>query len=198
MPRTEEANQRIREAQQAKILDAARKLFARKGMATTMADIAIAAEISQGLAYRYFTNKEAIFKELVRQTTQTGLTTLQRITEMPGTPGQRLAMLISMIFTNNPERLEYYQLALQMVGDEAIPDDLHELLIQPGRAFQDILRQLITEGQATGEVAQGDPEQLVIAVMACFDGLSRLALRNSDHFKQHFPDAGIILRMLKS
>jgi hypothetical protein len=38
MPRTEEANQRIREAQRAKILEAAWTVFARKGRAMTMAD----------------------------------------------------------------------------------------------------------------------------------------------------------------
>src|SRR5262245_10565427 len=59
MPRTEEANQRVREAQRAKILDGATAAIARKGWAATMADVAAAAEVSQGLAYRYFANKEA-------------------------------------------------------------------------------------------------------------------------------------------
>jgi AcrR family transcriptional regulator len=68
MPRTPEANQRIREAQRAKILESARSVFARKGMETTITDIAAEAQISLGLAYRYFADKEAIFSELVKQT----------------------------------------------------------------------------------------------------------------------------------
>jgi AcrR family transcriptional regulator len=59
MPRTEEANQRIREAQRAKILEAAWNVFARHGLTATMADVAAAAEVSYGLVYRYFVNKEA-------------------------------------------------------------------------------------------------------------------------------------------
>jgi len=60
MPRTPEANQRIREAQRAKILESARSVFARKGMEATITDIAAEAQISLGLAYRYFADKEAI------------------------------------------------------------------------------------------------------------------------------------------
>jgi len=65
MPRTEAANQRRRSAQREKILDAARKVFARKGMAATMGEIAAEASVSHGLAYHYFANKEALFHALV-------------------------------------------------------------------------------------------------------------------------------------
>src|SRR5258708_32691284 len=55
MPRTEESNQRIREEQTHKIMVAATKVFARKGLAATkMADIAAEAGISYGLLYNYF------------------------------------------------------------------------------------------------------------------------------------------------
>src|SRR5579885_969224 len=97
MPRTPEANQRIREAQRAKILESARRVFARKGMAATIADIAAEAQISLGLAYRYFTDKEAILAELVKQTIPDDSAGFQQLLEMPGTAGERLAMLISRI-----------------------------------------------------------------------------------------------------
>lgn len=50
MPRTEESNQRIRDEQTRKIITAATKFFAHKGLAATrMADIAAEAGISYGL-----------------------------------------------------------------------------------------------------------------------------------------------------
>src|SRR5919205_3742109 len=97
MPRTPEANQRIREAQRAKILASARSVFARKGMEATITDIAAEAQISLGLAYRYFADKEAIFAELVKQTVPDDSTEFQKLVEMSGTPGERLAALISNI-----------------------------------------------------------------------------------------------------
>ena len=197
MPRTEEANQRIREEQRAKILDGARKVFARKGLAATMADVAAEALVSQGLAYRYFANKEAIFHALFEQIVQTSLAGMPRILEMPGTPGERLDFLISSAWEGRREHPEFYQLMYQVLSDEATPDNLRELIGRQGQAYRDVMRQLIVEGQAAGEVAEGDPDQMVIVVLACLDGLSRLVLWDSEQVKKHFPDAGLLLRMLK-
>ncbi len=197
MPRTEEANQRVREEQRAKILDGARKVFARKGMAATMADVAVEAKVSQGLAYRYFANKEAIFQALFEQIVQTSLAGMPRILEMPGTPGKRLDFLISSAWEGRREHPEFYQLMYQVLSDEAAPDNLRELIGRQGQAYRDVMRQLIVEGQAAGEVAEGDPDQMVIVVLACLDGLSRLVLWDSERVKKHFPDAGLLLRMLK-
>jgi AcrR family transcriptional regulator len=197
MPRTEEANQRIREEQRTKILDGARKVFARKGMAATMAEVAAEASVSQGLAYRYFANKEAIFHELVEQAVQTGIAGIQRIPRMPGTPGERLELLVSKAWEGRREHPEYYQVLYQVLDDEATSGDIRELIGKQGKAYLGVLRQLIVEGQATGEVARGDPDQLVIVILACLDGLTRLALRDPEQVKKHFPDIGIILRIFK-
>jgi AcrR family transcriptional regulator len=197
MPRTEEANQRIREEQRAKILDGARKVFARKGMAATMADVAVEAKVSQGLAYRYFSNKEALFHALFEQVVQTSLAGMQRILEMPGTPGERLDFLISSAWEGRREHPEFYQLMYQVLSDEATPDNLRELIGRQGQAYQDVMRQLIVEGQVTGEVVGGDPDQMMIVVLACLDGLSRLALWDSERVKKHFPETEIILRIFK-
>jgi AcrR family transcriptional regulator len=197
MPRSEEANQRIREEQRAKILDGARKVFARKGMAATMAEVAAAASVSQGLAYRYFASKEAIFHELVEQSVQSGIARIQRILQMQGTPGERLDFLISMAWEGRRENPEIYQLLYQVLDDEATSSAIRELIGRQGQAYQDVMRQLIVEGQATGEVSEGDPDQLVIVVLACLDGLTRLALRDPERVKGNFPDNRIILRIFK-
>jgi AcrR family transcriptional regulator len=199
MPRTPEANQRIREAQRAKILESARSVFARKGMEATITDIAAEAQISLGLAYRYFADKEAILSELVKQTVPDDSAGFQKLVEMPGTPGKRLAVLISSIVAarGHREPLEAHQLLNHALQASAMPDDVRELL---GRRYQmllDTMRQLIVEGQATGEVAPGDPDQLVAVVSACLDGLTRWALRDPEQFRTYVPDAEIVLRLFK-
>ena len=84
MPRTEEAKQRIREEQRTQILEAARRVFARKGLVATVDDVAAEAGVSHGLAYRYFANKVALFHALVEQAMQVSPVIML---EMPGTPG---------------------------------------------------------------------------------------------------------------
>src|SRR6266545_7958955 len=85
---------RSRETQRANILEAARRVFARKGKAATMADVAQAASVSQGLAYRYFASKEQIYREVVEQALhQAALATVLPLHETSTTPGQRLTLL---------------------------------------------------------------------------------------------------------
>jgi AcrR family transcriptional regulator len=199
MPRTSEANQRIREAQRAKILESARSVFARKGMEATITDIAAEAQISIGLAYRYFADKEAIFSELVKQTIPADSLSFQQLLEMPVTPGKRLAVLISSIVAARGQRepLEAHQLLHHALQAGAMPDDVREHL---GRRYQmllDTMRQLIVEGQASGEVVPGDPDQLVAVMSACLDGLTRWALRDPEQFRTYVPDAQIVLRLFQ-
>ncbi|MBA2678522.1 MAG: TetR/AcrR family transcriptional regulator [Ktedonobacteraceae bacterium] len=198
MPRSEEANQRIREEQRAKILEGARKVFARKGRAATMAEVAAEAGVSQGLTYRYFASKEVLFNTLIEQMMQSGPTIMQRIREMPGTPGERLAFCVSSVVESRREQPEFYQFLYQILLDETLPNHLRELLSQQGLLFQDAMRQLIIEGQATGEVVKDDPDQLLAAIMACLEGLWRgMVLLDPEKVRKHFPEARIILRMLK-
>ncbi len=199
MPRTPEANQRIRQAQRAKILESARSVFARNGMAATIKDIAAEAQISLGLAYRYFADKEAILAELVKQTVPDDSVGLQKLVEGPGTPGERLATLISSIVVARGQRkpLEAHQLLHHALDAGVMPEEMREML---GKRYQMLLvtmRQLIVEGQSTGEVAPGDPDQLVAVVSACLDGLTRWALRDPEQFRTYVPDAEIVLRLFQ-
>jgi AcrR family transcriptional regulator len=199
MPRTAEANQRIREAQRAKILHSARSVFARKGMEATIADIAAEAQISLGLAYRYFADKEAIFSELVKQTVPDDAAGFQKLVEMPGTPGKRLATLLSSIVGARGQReaLEAHQLLQHALDADAMPKELRELLSKRYHLLLMTMRQLIAEGQATGEIVPGDPDQLVAIMSACIDGLTRWALRDPEQFHAYVPDAQIILRLVQ-
>jgi AcrR family transcriptional regulator len=194
MPRTEEVNQLIREAQRAKILEAARKVFSHKGWSATMADIAAEAEVSQGLAYRYFSNKESIFNELAEHAIQTTQTALQRISMMPGTPWERISLLISKILENKQELLGFFQFFYQ---NKDKSNDLYKPFLNQKQSLQNVLKQLVIDGQSSGEVTEGDPEQLVVAVTACIDGLSKFALNSPEKYKMLFPDANIILKLLK-
>lgn len=195
MPRSAVANERIRGAQRAAILEAARVVFARRGLAATMDEVAQAAGVSHGLAYRYFPGKARLFRALAEDAltrSPEGPGVLAR----PGTPGERLGHLLSVVLRNRREHPETFQLLHHVLNDRGAPPDLLELAQERGRQFRHALRQLIVEGQASGEVADDDPDQLVTAITACLDGLGRAAAADPGHSGASFPDAGIILRML--
>lgn len=198
MARTAEANQRLREAQRAKILKSASLVFARRGRAATMADVAAEAGISQGLAYRYFPNKEALFQELVEQTMRDLSVTMLHRLEQPGKPGERLFSLVSSMVESRRKRPEFYQMLEQALSDEAVSHRLHALVSKHAQTAQEQLRQLIVEGQAEGSIRTVDPDQLVRAIFVYLDGLARgFTLYGPEQFHQHFPDAEILLHMLR-
>ena len=67
-----------------------------------------------------------------------------------------------------------------------------------GEVVQGIMRELIVEGQATGEIARDDPDQLMFALMACINGLVQWTPPiDPEKALQHYPDPNIILRMLR-
>jgi AcrR family transcriptional regulator len=199
LPRSEQANEQIRKETTDKILEAAKEVFATKGRAATMADIAAKAEISQGLAYHYFSSKEEIFNILLKKALEADGGPAARIEKIRGTPGTRLALLISYILEDRRRNPGFSQLLWQVISDESAPDELRQLVMRNGKVIQDIMRQLIVEGQACGEIAMDDPDQLMVALLACFDGLMKRAnMLDADAGKKNFPDAKIILRMLES
>lgn len=190
--------QRSPELQRANILEGARRAFAHKGQAATMADVAQAAGVSQGLAYRYFASKEQIYRELVEQALeQAALATALSPREPPATPGEQIALLITRMVEYRRDHLEVFQLLDQALNADRAPDDLAELIRRHRERFLDELRRLIVEGQASGEVASGDPEQLVIALSVMLEGLTRLGLHHPEHFHRLCPEPAILLRMLK-
>lgn len=198
MARTAEANQRLREAQRANILKSASRVFARKSRTATMADVALEAGVSQGLAYRYFPNKEALFQELVEQTMRDLAAAMLRRLEQPGKPGERLFSLVATMVESRRERPDFFQMLDQALSDEAMSHRLHELVHRQARTVQEMLRQLIVEGQADGSVRVVDPDQLVRAILVYLDGLARgFTLYGPEQFHQHFPDAEILLHMLR-
>ncbi|MGH9918803.1 MAG: TetR/AcrR family transcriptional regulator [Nitrososphaerales archaeon] len=197
-PRTEEANQQVRQEAKQRILDAARRVFARRGPAATMAEVAKEAEISQGLAYRYFPSKEALLATLVKQSAESGGGLSARLKAIPGSPGERLHLLISFILESRRREPEFYQLLYQVLTDYSTPNELREVVRKGGEVFQAEVRKLIVEGQKTGEVADDDPDQLLGAVSACLDGLSRAMLVLApEAASASIPDARVVMRMLR-
>lgn len=196
MPRTEAANERVRRDARARILAGARAAFARKGMAATMADVAAAAGVSQGLAYRYFGDKDDLVRALVAEAVQQADAAGSPLA-LPGGAAERLDRLITTMVEARQAEPELFLLFQHVASDPATPGDLLEVIRARGRAMAAAMRQLIIEAQAAGEAAQDDPDQLVTAVLACLDGLGRLAVDRPGQGAGHFPAAEIITRMLQ-
>jgi AcrR family transcriptional regulator len=185
----------MRDRANRRILEAARRVFARKGLGATVADIADEAGVSQGLAYRYFPSKEAIFHTLLRQMLQPGeVDRLYEDSEM--TPRERLERFVSGTIRLRREHPEFYRFLFQALSDQKLPKDIRDKLTAHGQEIRRVLRRLIVEGQVNGEVSKGEPDQLVDVILACLEGLSMRLAYSNPSTKVQLPDAGLILRLL--
>jgi AcrR family transcriptional regulator len=196
VPRAEVANELVRREARARILAGARAAFARKGMAATMADVAASAGVSQGLPYRYFSDKEDLIRTLVTDAVRQADAEDSPL-ESPGGAAARLRRVITSMAGARRAQPELFLLMQHVASDPAAPRELLELIVARGRAVASTMRQLVTQAQAAGDAAPDDPDQLVTAVMACLDGLGRFMLAYPGQGAEHFPAAEIIIRMLR-
>jgi len=195
MPRTQEAYQQIRDERREQILSTAAEVFARNGLASTkISDIAEAAGISQGLLYRYFANKEELFAELIEWVTHRAIQQAQAALEHSGTPWEKLHWLTEQFIQGILQYPMYYQLFSQALS---LSGRVREI-IQEMEALTKALRQLIVEGQALGQVAKRDPDQLVLLYLCCLYGLAAGTGFRHDKLAAYFPDAEAVLLFLKA
>src|ERR1051326_3773686 len=173
MPRTEEANQRIRDERKEQVLQAAAGVFARKGLADAkIVDIAAAAGISHGLAYRYFPSKEEVCAELVARSLNGVSRIAEDVLEQPGTPWDKLRWITEQTLSGMRRRPEYTLVVLHALTNEAVPAEVRELAIRQSETMTRVLMRLIREGQATGQVVSGEPAQLAWLYESCIQGLA--------------------------
>ncbi len=82
------------EARPAQIIEAALDVFGQKGLANArLEDIAARAGVSKGTIYLYFANKEALFREMIRET---AIAAIERGEQRPatGSPTEQLTLIM--------------------------------------------------------------------------------------------------------
>jgi AcrR family transcriptional regulator len=174
MPRTQESNQRIREEQRRKIIESATKLFAYKGLAATkMADIATEADISYGLLYHYFDNKEQIFKATIERNTAAFANLIDKAQQQAGTPWERILHLTTIVLEGITRVPEAFLVANQAFVNSEIPQDIRNIAQAESKRAMAHFHELIVEGQKLGEVVAGNPGELTTLYFACIGGVAQ-------------------------
>ena len=136
------------------IRDAARTLFARRGYeATSMRAIADEADVSLGLAYNYFSGKEALLQSIVEEGTAQVTATLDEL-DGSAPPEDRLRRFVraslDTVRTNRAFWQLLYGLRHQPEALAPLPDDLVALNQDIHARLRNLFREL---GDETPEVS---------------------------------------------
>ena len=174
MPRTKDQNKEIKEVTVSKIKKAGLQFFLTKGLgATSVADIAGAAELSTGLMYHYYQSKEALYVELVNEAVAETNEAMNRIVEsglMPAEKVTALTMAILKQARTNELAAYFFAFMQQAMLAKNLQSKLKPALKDAYMAI-DILQEIVVEGQKSGEIREGNPKAMSILFFSTMAGL---------------------------
>jgi TetR/AcrR family transcriptional regulator, fatty acid metabolism regulator protein len=151
------------------ILDAAVRVFARKGYHTSrVGDIAEEAQIAHGLLYHYFGSKEEVLQTVFRENWSELLTAFARIEESDEPPAAQLAGIAKVLLRAWRDRPDLVRV---MVREVARSPQLQEQVNEIRAGFL-VIQRVIERGQADGSFREDiDPR---LASWIFYGGLEEL------------------------
>lgn len=148
-----------RGAKREHILEAAIRVFARRGYhGARVSDIAAEADIAYGLVYHYFKNKEEILRTIFEERWNAFLHVVDQIAEGSGSAAEKLhavAGLILYAYRRRPDWVKVLVLEIQRSSRFSEPEQIRAV----GRLFQSVAR-VVRAGQQAGELRQDIDAQL--------------------------------------
>ena len=130
-----------------RIVDAAQRVFARKGFGgATMDDIADEVGVSKGALYLYFANKTELLQAL--QSAGRELMAAQMAgLEAGGDVAEGMTALVENFFEGKPDRGVWYDLVVEAQGDPGLRDALRDDWKEDYRALRAFLQRLKDRGR---------------------------------------------------
>jgi AcrR family transcriptional regulator len=193
-PRKAEGNQKIREEQRARLLQAATKVFSQRGyVAAKVSDVAAEARVSQGLVYLYFAGKAELFGEVVGSMMSGMEAAVADALTAPAPPEARLRRLCSSMLAAVRATPESWGLALEFAKGEGLPEQAQRAFIACGGRLLQEITSAFEAGQGAGVIVDGPPHELALFFMAIFQGLaaSSAGLPEGARF---VPNEGLVMR----
>ncbi len=196
-PRSEEQYQDIRDSRKNQILNAALKVFAKRGLtATKITDISSEANLSHGLVHHYFKSKEEIFIEVTRQTIEKSSTAFAKIANLEASPFEIIKIITerNILTTDVEENALRWLFMINLTISDVVPQEA-KMLSASSYAPLNMITELIRKGQSLGEIADGDPERLAVAYWAMIQGL--ILFRYNKELNLPMPEIDTVLKILK-
>jgi len=182
------AERRVKEKERRRqaILKAAKGLFFKQGFAaTTMTQIAAAAELGKGTLYLYFQNKEELYISLLVEGMQLLNDIFERTVASIAGWEEKFTALGWAYYQYSIDYSEFFQISFQFQHGEltaSISDELYNRCFQEGLKSLGTLAGILEEGMAAGDIEKRDPMELTVVLWGSLTGLILLHMAK-DHRK---------------
>jgi len=163
-----------------RLLEAAIELFARKGYAaTSVQEIVAACGVTKPVLYYYFGSKEGLFAEIMNEALRRFEATIVGALDAEGGVRGRITRLLDAVFALILDNLELTRLAHALYFGPRQDGPVFDLEVFHER-LQRVVRDLVAEGQASGELQGGEPEAVAMALLGALDIAEGIALCHPD------------------
>ncbi len=174
MPRSPTLSAEMRAESRGRLIDASRRLFAERGyFNTSVTDITVEAGMSPGNLYWHFSSKEDLLKAVLAEGFERLEATTAEIAAFPGPPLAKIDYMVERFDDLYRHQGDFTTILLMLMGHGG-PAYLKELgfdMARIGARLHANLGALFAEARARKIVADVDPNTLVMAVFAFFNGL---------------------------
>jgi TetR/AcrR family transcriptional repressor of uid operon len=154
----------------ARIMDASRRLFGRRGFhSTPMADLAVAARVSVGQIYRLFPGKDDIIVAIVEEDARTHINGLEDIFASAENGGISLARAIELFAFHSLSKA-HPGLSFEILAESYRNPRVAEVVERLSSRYRDLIRRLASHARPALDAA--DLDACVEIMNACFHGFA--------------------------
>ena len=161
-------------------------MFAQKGLnQTTMAHVAAAAGVGKGTLYAYFKSKDELFLQVFDENVRAVMESVKiLVTDLSGSPAQRLKAVNEAVLEGICEILPYYGLFMEFWAASALPEmrpKVKAVFKSVYASFRNVIRLLIDDGIEKGAfLPDSDSEALASGLVGMWDAMGLQAWFDPD------------------
>ncbi len=143
-PRTPEQFEAIRQQRTEDIINAALRLFARKGFnATSITSIAREADIAKGLLYNYFESKEHLLEEVIEEGFRSCLPPMDELGVATESPKQIFRAMLETMKDSIKTNPEFWQLYARMFMQMSQNERVEKIIMKYTQTYFGQIRDLL-------------------------------------------------------
>lgn len=154
------------------ILEAAKKLFAEKGIdGASMADLSKEAELSKAAIYHYFKSKEELIECLINGVFSEDQPVLRGLVEAEGKAIERIQVYVDNLANCICDGREMFPIIMESFSRGHRTPSLFKCISNYFEGYADIFEKILEQGKVRGEFADGfDPKQAAMVIATQIEG----------------------------
>jgi AcrR family transcriptional regulator len=175
-----ERKEREKNKRRQDIIEAARKVFSKKGFINaTIDEIAEEAELSKGTIYTYFTNKDELFVRNMLAGIDDLVKRLSSVAKLSMEPEEKLDLIATTYHEFYREQSDYFRMFMYLFYDEirgTLPAELVKEINDKATYSLKIVAGVVQEGIEKGIFRPESPWRVANLMWAAFTGLTQLTI----------------------